>query len=226
MVTKIGHRGAMGYAPENTLNSFQKALELKVDVIELDVHICKSGELVVIHDSKVDRTTNGKGYVLEKTLAELKKLKTDNNQRIPTLIEALDLIERKAIINIELKATGTAKPVVKLIEDYVINKSWQYDDFTISSFNHYELKELKEVNPKIKIGALMAGIPIGFAEFGEKIKADSVNLDLEFINQEFVDDAHQRGLKVYVRTVNDLNDIAKMKNFNVDGICSNFPDKL
>ncbi len=226
MIIKIGHRGAMGYAPENTLKSFKKALELNVDAVELDVYVCKSGELVVLHDNKVDRTTNGKGYIAEKTLDELKTLDAGGGEKIPLLSEVFDIIDKQVKINIELKGISTAKPVYELIENYVKNKSWKYDDFIISSFNHYELKKFKELNPNIKIGALIAGIPIGFAEFAKKINADSVNLCIEFINQEFVDDAHKRGLKVYVQTVNDLDDIKRMKNLNVDGIFSNFPDRL
>jgi len=226
MITKIGHRGAMGYAPENTLKSFKKALELNVDAIELDVYVCKSGELVVIHDDKVNRTTNGEGYVIEKTLDELKTLDAGDGEKIPLLSEVLDVINKKVKINIELKGTGTANPVYELIEEYVKNKSWKYDDFIISSFNHYELKRFRELNSLIKIGALITGIPIGFAEFAEKLNAYSVNLCIEFINQEFVDDVHKRGLKVYVWTVNDSDDIERMKNLNVDGIFSNFPDRL
>ena len=99
MVTKIGHRGAMGYAPENTLKSFKKALELNVDAIELDVYICKSGELVVIHDDKVNRTTNGKGYVAEKTFKELRALDAGEKEKIPELKEVFDLVNKKVNIN-------------------------------------------------------------------------------------------------------------------------------
>lgn len=226
MITKIGHRGAMGYAPENTLKSFKKALELQVDAIELDVYVCKSGELVVIHDDKVDRTTNGTGYVVEKTLNELRKLDAGDGEKIPLLTEVLDLVDKNVRINIELKGTGTAKPVHAILENYVKNKSWKYDHFMISSFNHYELKTFKELNSTIQIGALIAGIPIGFAEFAQKIPADAVNVCIEFINKEFVADAHKRGLKVYVWTVNDYDDIARIKALNVDGIFSNFPDRL
>jgi len=226
MILKIGHRGAMGYAPENTLKSFRKALELNVDAVELDVYVCKSGELVVIHDDKIDRTTNGKGYVIEKTLAELKSLDAGEGENVPLLSEVLDVIDRQIKVNIELKGAGTAKPVYELIEEYVKNKSWKYDDFMISSFNHYELKVFKELNPHIEIGALITGIPIGLAEFAGKVNADSVNLSIEFINQDFVDDAHKRGLNVYVWTVNDFDDIERMKELNVDGIFSNFPDRL
>ena len=114
----------------------------------------------------------------------------------------------------------------KLIEKYVKNKGWEYDDFLISSFNHYELKEFSKLNSKIKIGALISGIPIGFSKFAKMLNIDSVNLCFEFINQEFVDDAHNRNLKVYVWTVNDSDDIERMKTFGVDGIFSNFPDRL
>jgi len=200
MISKIGHRGAMGYAPENTIKSFKKALELNVDAIELDVYVCKSGELVVIHDDKVDRTTNGKGYVVEKTLDELRNLDAGDGEKIPLLSEVLDVINKQVKINIELKGTNTAKPVNDLIERYVQNKGWKYEDFLISSFNHYELKQFNELNPNIEIGALITGIPIGFAEFAEKVNAKYVNLCIEFINQDFVDDAHKRGLKVYVWT--------------------------
>ena len=226
MIKKIGHRGAMGYEPENTLISFKKALDLNVDMTELDVYVCKTGELVVIHDDKVDRTTNGIGYVVEKTFDELRQLDAGKGEKIPTLSEVLDLIDKKIQINIELKGTGTARPVYELLEYYVKNKEWQYDDFLISSFNHYELKEFNTLNPNIKIGALITGIPIGYAEFAEKVNSSTVNPDIEFINKEFVDDAHNRGLDVYVYTVNDLDDIEKMKSLGVDGIFSNFPDRL
>ncbi|MCX6799927.1 MAG: glycerophosphodiester phosphodiesterase family protein [Candidatus Falkowbacteria bacterium] len=226
MFFKIGHRGAMGYAPENTLASFQKALDLKVDMIEFDVHVCKSGELVVIHDDKVDRTTNGEGYVKNLTLKELQSLDAGSWEIIPTLENALDLINRKVKINIELIGEKIAEPVFKLIEEYVKNKNWQYDDFWISSFNHYQLEEFSALNPQIKIGALIEAIPIGYAEFTEGMNASSVNLSLAFIDQAFVDDAHRRGLKVFVWTVNELDDILRMKNLGVDGMFSNFPDRL
>lgn len=223
---KIGHRGAMGYEPENTLLSFRKALDLGVDAIELDVYVCKTGELVVIHDDKVDRTTNGKGYVIEKTFDELRSLDAGKSEKIPTLSEVLDLENRKVKVNIELKGEGTAKPVSDLIKYYVDNKNWKFDDFVVSSFNHCELKEFSELSPDVKIGALIVGIPLGFAEFAEKLNAYSVNLCVEFINQEFVNDAHNRGMKVFVWTVNDLDEIKRIKSLGVDGIFSNFPDRL
>ena len=225
MIKKIGHRGAAGHAPENTLKSFKKALELGVDMVELDVYVCASGELVVIHDDKVDRTTDGTGYVVEKTFEELRSLDAGDGEKIPTLAEVLDVIDQKVQVNIELKGPGTAGPVSALIDEYV-EKGWNHEDFLVSSFNHHEIKRFKKERPEVQIGALMTGIPLNFAAFAEKVGASFVGLCMEFINQEFVDDAHKRGLEVFVWTVNDLDDIQKIKDLGVDGIFSNFPDRL
>lgn len=223
---KIGHRGAMGYEPENTLISFKKALELGVDAVELDVYVCKTGELVVIHDDKLDRTTNSKGYVIEKTFEELRSLDAGKGEKIPTLEEVLDLVDKKVIVNIELKGENTARPVSELLKKYMDDKGWKGELFLVSSFNHYELLSFHNLMPEIRIGVLITGILIGYAEFAEKLKVYSVNLDKDFINIEFVKDAHSRGMKVFVWTVDDFDDIERMKKLGVDGIFSNFPDRL
>jgi len=111
MVLRIGHRGAAGHAPENTLASFRKAIELGLDMTELDVHVCASGELVVIHDENVDRTTNSKGWVSKLSLTELKRLDAGAGETVPTLAEVLDLLKDRIMLNIELKGLGTAEPV-------------------------------------------------------------------------------------------------------------------
>lgn len=225
-ILKIGHRGAAGYEPENTLASFQRALELGVDAVELDVYVCKSGELVVVHDDTVDRTTNGKGEVQEKTFDELRSLDAGKGQKIPTLQEVLDLVDKKVIVNIELKGPNTAGPVAKVIEEYIKQKNWIEDLFLVSSFNHPELLKFKKINPNIKIGALIEKIPEGGAKFAQDLGVYSVNICAEFVNQKFVDDAHVSGLKVLVWTVDDADDINKIKSLGVDGIFSNFPDRL
>ena len=225
-IIKVGHRGAMGYEPENTLRSFKKALELGVDMIEFDVYVCKSGELVVIHDDTLERTTNGKGLVIEKTLAELKELDAGKEEKIPTLEEIMDLADKKVKINIELKGDNTAKPVLNMIEKYVDEKGWKYDDFLVSSFNHNELKKFKELNPKIKTGILFEEIPDNFMDFTEKADAYSINIPIKYATHEFVKNAHSHGLKVYVWSANEAEEMQKAKSLNVDYICSNFPDKI
>jgi glycerophosphoryl diester phosphodiesterase len=226
MVTKIGHRGAMGYISENTLSSFEKSIKIGVDVIELDVRLCKTGQLVIIHDEKVDRTTNSKGYVAEKTLEELKALNTGNGEEIPTLYESLSFIDRRVKVNIELKGVGTARPVYKTIQDFIKNKNWKKSDFLISSFDHSQLEEFHLLDSNIRIGVLIRNNPMGYDQFLKKINAYSVNISLKLINQELVDYFHKKNLKVYVWVVNKLSDIKQMKLLGVDGFFSDFPDKI
>ena len=223
MILKIGHRGAAGHGPENTLLSFKKALELDVDMVELDVQKCKTGELVGIHDNRVDRTTNGTGYVAEMSFEELRKLDAGKGEKIPTLHEVLDLVDKKTKVNIELKSENTAEEVEKNIEEYV-NKGGDYDDFLVSSFIHPELLNIN--NEKIKLGVLITAIPVGLAEFAEKMNVYSLNPSIEFVNKDLVDDAHKRGLKVFVFVVNKKEDIERMKEWGVDGIFSDFPERI
>ncbi len=152
-ILKIGHRGACAYAPENTLASFAKALELGVDMVELDVFCCRSGELVVIHDESVDRTTNGKGLVAEMDYDALCRLDAGCGEKIPLLSEVFDLVDRRTKINIELKGEAVASSVVILIEKYVREKGWHYDDFLVSSFDHSQLQDVRSINEELKIGA-------------------------------------------------------------------------
>jgi glycerophosphoryl diester phosphodiesterase len=223
---KIGHRGARGYEPENTLRSFKKALELGVDAVEFDVHICKSGEIVVIHDEKVDRTTNGKGFVAEKTFSELRKLDAGKGEKIPSLNEVLDLINRKVKANIELKGHGAERPVLDLIDEYVKKKNWKYSDFLISSFEYIWLEEVRKINPRINIGVLIEKNLNHGLRVAEMINAYSVNPDLKLVNKKFVENMHEKGMKVFVWTVNKKEDIEKMKSFGVDGIFSDYPNRI
>ena len=119
---KIGHRGAKGHVAENTLESIKKAMLLKVDMIEIDVHLCKTGELVVIHDEELGNTTSGNGVVSDKSLAQIKSFRTREGYQIPTLSEVLELIQDKVILNIELKGEGTAEPVLKCLQKFPESK--------------------------------------------------------------------------------------------------------
>lgn len=222
---KIGHRGAMGYAPENTLLSFKKSIPLS-DMVELDVYVCKTGEVVVFHDHRLERCTDGHGYVMDKTFVELRALDAGQGQQIPTLEEVLDLIDNQVAINIELKGPGTAEPVYKIVDQYVKSGRYPLDRFVISSFNHPELLAFKTLSPKVSIGCLISCIPADLAAIAETVQADYLNVCGEFISQELVDDAHRRGLKVLVWTVNELDDIAYVKSLGVDGIFSNYPDRI
>ena len=163
----IGHRGAMGYAPENTLLSVKKALDLGVKWIEIDVYNIEN-ELVVIHDDRLERTTDGTGYVQEQSLKYIRSLDAGGGEKIPFLKEIIDFINGRAGLNIELKGVNTADPVVKLIREYLKLETWDIDKFLVSSFNHHELLKAKQLFPELKIGALICAIPIDYAEYGGK----------------------------------------------------------
>lgn len=231
MVICIGHRGAKGYEVENTLASFEKALELGVDMIELDVRVCRCGTLVVMHDNKMNRTSNGKGTISKRSYGELKCF-TVNGEPLLTLNKALNFINRKVKINIELKDKGTAKPVFHMIENFVHKKGWHYDDFLISSFNHKELEIFRELNPDARIGVLVRKKvitrkrSIHYLDFAKKINAYSIHPSTKVANKGFVIRAHERDMKVFVYTANKYNEIAKLIDMGVDGIFSDYPDRV
>ena len=226
MVLKIGHRGAQGYEPENTILSFKKALMLNVDMIEFDVCLCKTGEVVLFHDKRVDMLTDDSGFVANKTLSELQSYDLGKGEKILTLQETLDFINRQTKLNIEIKGQGCAQAVYNILENYIKEKQWHWDDFLISSFNHYELLDFKQLTSEAKIGAIIAGIPIGYAECAAKVDAYSIHASKEFVNQALIDDAHKRNMKVFVYTPNAAEDIELMRSMGVDGIFSDYPDRI
>lgn len=221
----FGHRGAAGHEPENTLRSFRKALSLGAQWVELDVYAVEN-ELIVFHDERLERTTNGSGYVEKSNLEYLRSLDAGKGERIPFLSEVIELLDCKSGINIELKGESTAEPVARTIEHYLAEKNWRPEQFLVSSFNHYELKLFKKLMPHINIGALISHIPLDYAGFGKNLGAYSIHASREFINEEFVKDAHRLGMKFFVYTVNRLEDASRMRELNVDGIFTDYPELL
>lgn len=223
---KIGHRGARGYKPENTLIGFQKAIDMHVDRIELDVHLSVDGEIMVIHDETIDRTTDGKGFVNEFSLPELKRFLINKEHHIPTLSEVLNLIDQKCDINIELKSYETADKVVDLIEKYISEKNWNYDQFLVSSFDWNALQQVTFLNSEIPIGVLTeTDLDLAFA-FAKFIQAKSIHPYFHLLTAENTIRLQEKGFQVYPWTVNELEDIKKIKSYNVNGIITDFPDRL
>ncbi|WP_372626363.1 glycerophosphodiester phosphodiesterase [Arsukibacterium sp.] len=218
----IAHRGASGEFPENTLLAFEQALVQKADAIELDVFALQD-ELLVIHDHHLHRTTNGSGSIYQYSLAQLQQLDAGRGQRIPTLWQVLKLIQGKCWLNIELKGDDTVVPLLALLTKAEQQLGFDCQQLLISSFNHHLLATLKRERPDLKLGALTASIPIDYAAFASQLQAYSVNCDVSFVNKAFVDDAKARGLKVFVYTVDQADDIQRLKAYGVDGIFSNFP---
>ncbi|WP_316635182.1 glycerophosphodiester phosphodiesterase family protein [uncultured Flavobacterium sp.] len=223
---KIAHRGANGYEPENTLKAFQKALDLKADGIELDVHLSTDGHIIVIHDETIDRTTNGKGPVNTFSLSELKSFLIEGKHQIPTLNEVFDLVDKKCLINVELKGLGTAGKVVALIEEYISEKNWNYNHFIVSSFDWNLLQETSNLNSKIQIGVLTETDLESALAFAELIKAHAIHPDYQLLNSENVKQIQEQGFHVLPWTVDDEKDIQRIKSYKVNGIISDFPDKL
>jgi glycerophosphoryl diester phosphodiesterase len=225
-ILKMGHRGAKGYVAENTIESIQKALDFGVDGIEIDVHLCASGELVVFHDFTLDRMTNGTGEVSKLSLSELKELKVANEFQIPTLEEVLNLIDKKYLLNIELKGKNTASKSVEIIQYYVQNKGWNYNNFIVSSFQHHELEAVFNLDKNIPLGVLTKANIDDAIEFAKTISAIAIHPNAAIVTKTNVQKAQNLGYKVNVWTVNDVDEIKRMKRYNVDAIISDFPDRL
>ncbi|MDD4358358.1 MAG: glycerophosphodiester phosphodiesterase family protein [Candidatus Pacebacteria bacterium] len=220
----IGHRGARGIRPENTLSSFKEALKY-VKAVELDVYICKTGEVVVIHDDTVDRTTNGHGRVEEMTFEDLKKLDQGMGERIPTLREVLDLINKRAIVSIELKGKGTASAIKDIISEY-LSKGWKEENFAVSSFDHEELEKFHHLCHSIRTGVLIEDDESDYIGIAKRINAFSINPPLKMVDEGFIKRVHESGFKVFVWTVNEKKDAERLKQFGVDGIITDYPNKF
>ena len=226
MVIKVGHRGVRGYVSENTLASFKRAITLKVDMIELDVHKCKTGEIVVIHDFNVERVTDGNGKIVDLSYSQIKNLHIDKKHKIPLLKDVFNLVERRVKINIEIKDYSMFKDVVDNIHNY-IKKGWKYSDFVVSSFKHRELFGVIKLDPKIRTGFLYdESISKKIIKGVNDAGAYSINLNHNKIDKKVVNYAHNLGLKVFVWTVNSKEDIKEMKKLGVDMICSDYPDRI
>ena len=222
MVLRIGHRGAAGHAPENTLASFRKAIELGCDMTELDVHLCASGELVVIHDETLDRTTNGSGNVSDYIISDLKRLDAGEGEQIPTLKQVLELLKGRVILNVELKGLGTAEPVYRLVKEL----GWGNDKLTISSFDWDMLTEYKALDPDARIGVLTFKNHSEALRYAEKNNAYSINPFHKLLTKKTVEQAHTQGILVYPWTPNKAIEINNAIKKDVDGVISDYPDRI
>ena len=222
----IGHRGAKGHVAENTLPSIGRAMELGVDGIEIDIFLCKSGELVVFHDKKLDRLTNAQGYIESLEYDSIKRISVLGQYKIPTLDEVLELIDGKVFLNIELKGGGTAEPTHKLLTAVLKQKKWRADQFIISSFNWKELKLFHGLNQEIPIAVLTDADPLDAMPIAQELKAQAINPSFEALNQKNVKKIQQAGYKVFPYTINNPKDIQKMMFLKVDGIITDYPERV
>lgn len=222
----IGHRGAMGYETENSIASIEKAMELGVDMIEIDVFRIKSGEIAVFHDEKVDRLTNGEGFVEDYYMLELKQLLLDGGHQIPILQDVLKAIDNRVALNIELKGAGTANRVQYITDYYSTKRGWDSSNFLISSFNWDELREYRKMDPEARIAVLTEGDPLEALEFARELNAEAINPHFSQLNAKNVKQMHEAGFKVYTWTVNEAEVYRKLEQMGVDGVFSDFPDRM
>jgi glycerophosphoryl diester phosphodiesterase len=217
---KVGHRGARAYEPENTLCSFKKAIELGVDAVELDVRKTKDSEIIVIHDADIKRTTNGSGLVSDLTLQQVKSFSADKNEKIPTLAEALDFIDKKVRVFVELKETGFEEQVLSIVK-----KKGLVKNVVIVSFLEDALRRVRELDSGIETGLIYAKHKNPLKSALE-LKAQWMLAFYKFTHTANVQKAHESGLKVLVWTVNTPEEVAEMKKKGVDGVASDKPDIL
>lgn len=223
---KIGHRGAKAHVAENTLASFQRALDMGVEGVELDVHVCATGELVVIHDFTVDRTTNGKGEVSKLSLTELKKLRIEEKHTIPTLREVVNLLGNNLFINIEMKGRHTATPLAAFLEKLVKEEGFSYDNIIVSSFQKEELQAMCEVSPEVHLGVLTQASVSEAWEWAEQFLAKAIHPHYTLLTESNVKKAQHAGFKIYTWTVNEADDITRVRSYGVDGIITDYPERL
>ena len=227
------HRGASGHAPENTLPAFQLAADMGADGVELDVQLTKDGVLVVCHDEKVDRTANAKGWIKDYTLEELRKMDFSYGNlayegvQIPTMEEVFDLLEPTGLtINIEMKTGIVMYPQLEeKIVELTNRKGWN-DRVIYSSFNHYSVKKIKELNPEAKTGLLYADGPIDMPGYCKTVGADALHpalYNLQFPG--FVQECHDKGIDINVWTVNEEAYMKMAEQWGVHAIITNYPDK-
>lgn len=221
----IGHRGAMGHETENTLASVQKAMDLGVDMIEIDIFKVKSGELVVFHDETLDRLANAGGKIEEYHYYTLTQVVLDGNHKIPLLQEVIRLIDKKVRLNIEIKGKGTTDRLNHIIKHFIEDKAWPKDSFVISSFDWEELRTVRAINPTVPIAVLTDSDPMEAIAIAQELNAEAINPHFAKLTQENVNAIKKAGFKVYTWTVNDPQDIIDVKRFGVDGIITNFPER-
>ncbi len=222
----IGHRGAAGWEPQNTFLAFEKAITLGCDFIETDIHICKSGEMVLCHDAKIDSTSDGIGHIKDLTLEELRTFDFGKHQQIMTFEELLDQCRDRINLNLELKSDGSGAATAALLTDQIRLGTWKPYQLLITSFNHLELQIFHTLAPAIPTGALIKSVLIDEAEYVTSLGCKALVASLEFTSVELVRQMHAARIAVYVYTANDPRDIDYFIEMGVDGIISNYPDRV
>lgn len=233
---KIGHRGASGYCPENTMASYQKAIDLGVDFIEIDIHMSKDGKLIVHHDPQLDRTTNGKGLLKDYTSEQLMKMDAGSwfnpdfcHERIPLLTEVLDKFLPQAGILIEIKHPELNPGIEQVLTTVLKNYQSDHKRIMIHSFDVASMKKCHELMPSIPVGVLVKNSPLGISDkFLHEVSefAAFVNPKHTMMSAKLKQKIHRHGMRAFTWTVNDKKKLKAFEAIKLDGIITDFPDFL
>jgi Glycerophosphoryl diester phosphodiesterase len=231
----IAHRGFSGKYPENTMIAFEEAVRAGCDGIETDLHMTKDGIIVICHDEKLDRTTDGKGFIVDYNYRELKQFNAGArfsegifNEKIPTLDEFLDFVKEKGlVINMELKNNiinyaGLEESVIKKVHEYRLE-----ENVILSSFNHYSMLKVKKLEQGIKTGLLYAATLYNVHEYAKGLNADAVHPFFPAVqDKNIVKEIKESGLMINTYTVNEKVYMKQLMELGIDGIITNFPDRM
>lgn len=228
----FAHRGASGYAPENTLAAFRLAEKQGADGIELDVQLTKDGEVVAIHDEKIDRTGTGTGFVRDYTLKELKELSFDNHmeaykgEKIPTLEEVLELVKPGNMeVNIELKTGIFWYPEIEKKTMEIVKKAGMEDRVIYSSFNHYSVQEVRRLDPEAETAYLYGDVILDVEQYAARTGVQGLHPAVYHLYMsDFLKRYQESGLKVRVWTVNREEDMKYFIEAGLEAVITNYPD--
>ena len=218
-IVVIGHRGAAGLVPENTLPSFRRAYACGVSAVELDVHMVE-GELVVVHDDTLERTTNGTGRLTDVSFRALRALDAGNGAPIPLLAEVASDIPVGTGLNIELKGPGTARPVAEFLQ------ANRHLDVLVSAFDHRELARFRRLDPESRVAPLYGRWRATAWRTATELGAFAINLSRRAVTPQRLAAALRRGFRTFVYTVNDLGDARTLIRLGASGVFTDYPDRI
>ena len=231
---KIAHRGASGNFPENTRLAFEKAIEARADMIEIDCQTTSDGHVVVFHDERLNRTAGVSGTVKSKTLQQLKKLdvgqwkkRSFRGERVLTLEEVLEIIAGKVDLCLDIKQYNASQPGMEIKLLFIVSHYDYLDQTIFSSFDYPCLERIRELAPEARIGVIYgAGVKADPFVAAEQLEASSMHVQRQMATRPFLDKAWETGLDVHVWTVNEVRDMEKFASLGVQGIVSDYPEKL
>ncbi len=231
----LGHRGAKGLAPENTIASMKEAIKYNVDLIEIDVQLSKDGKVIVMHDATVDRTTDGTGYVKDLTSSEIKKLDAGvkfnpkfKNEKVPFLEEVIEFLKNypNVRLNIEIKNGPVFYPKIEEKVAEIINDYNYHNSAIVSSFDHIALKNIKEIDSRIYTGLLFMSRLYNLEKYVEELQLSAIHPMWFYLTEDIVKSMHKNDIAVNTWIIDDMSLYKKFASIGIDSFGTNYPDRF